>query len=150
MALTIKDTIGVMVEGNKGAAKASAKRRAGNMLNDRIVGMIAPKLPYMARGYAESPLGKAMIANAVAGAIVHFGYTNEKLMLASDAMVTAAMDEFIGSFNLEAMINELVDGIDLSSVKDAGDDVRGATASVLRKASDVITPDDEAAASGGN
>ena len=151
MALTLKDTIGVMVEGNKGAAKASAKRRAGNMLNDRIVGMISPKLPYMARGYAESPLGKALIANAVAGAIVHFGYTNEKLMLASDAMVTAAMDQFIGSFNLEEMINELVDGIDLSSVKDTGDDIRGAAGAVLRKASDVVTPDDEeAVASGGN
>ena len=142
MALTLKDTVSVMVEGNKGAAKASAKRRAGKMLNDRMVGMIAPNLPLMVRGYADTELGRALIANALAGAIVHFGYTNEKLMLASDAMVTAAMDDFIGSFNIEDMINGLVDGIDLSSVKDTGDDLRDATASVLRKAADVADSDE--------
>ena len=134
MALTIKDTANILVEGNKGAFKESAKRRTGKMLNDRLVGMIAPKLPMMVRGYADTELGRAMIASLLAGAIIHFGYKNDKLTLAADAMVTAAMDDFVGSFNLEDMVNELIDGVDLSPVTDKVAGAKETAESVLRRA----------------
>ncbi len=137
MALTIKETANVLVAGNKGAFKDSAKRRAGKMLNDRLIGMIQPNLPLMVRGYADTELGRAAMANLLAGAVIHFGYKSEKLTLAADAMVTAAMDDFVGSFNIEAMINDLVDGVNLDGLKEASGDVRDSTATVLRKAADV-------------
>ena len=142
MALTIKDTLSVMVDGNKGAVKASAKRRAGKLLNDRLVGIVAPRLPLMVRGYADTELGKAMLANTLAAVIVHFGYNNEKLLIASDAMVVAAMDDLIGSFDIEGMVDSLIDGVNLNGFKETADDVRGATASVLRKAADVTDNDE--------
>lgn len=139
MALTIRDTANILVEGNKGAFKESAKRRTGKMLNDRLVGMVAPKLPMMVRGYADTELGRAMIANLLAGAIVHFGYKHDKLTLAADAMVTAAMDDFVGSFNIEDMVNDLVDGVNLDGLRETTTEVREGTATVLRRAADAAS-----------
>lgn len=135
MALTIKDTANILVAGNKGAFKESAKRRTGKMLNDRLVALIQPKLPMMIRGYADSELGRAAIANLLAGAIIHFGYKHDKLTLAADAMVTAAMDDFVGSFNIEDMVNDLIDGVDLTPLTERAETVREGAETVLRRAS---------------
>jgi len=140
MALTFRDTVEVMTEGNKTAFKQGAKRRTGAMINKRVVNAIAPRLPIMVRGYAQTPLGEAVIANMVAAVAIKYFPANEKVTLAADAMVTAAADEFIGSFNIEEMIDEILDGIDLSGLKDTTDDVREATSTVLRKASDAVEP----------
>ena len=138
MSMDLKTLANVLAEGNKTAFKANASRRAGQMFNERVVGAIAPKLPMMVRGYAQEPWFKFVMANAVAGAIIKFGNTNEKLMLLADAGVTAASDEFLGSFDLEGIINDAIDGIDVSGLTKTSDTVREATASGLRKASDVV------------
>jgi len=145
MALTIKDVAGVLVEGNKTAFKANASRRAGSMFNERVTNIVAPRLPMMARMYKDEPWFKFILANAVAGAIIKFGSTNEKLVLLADAGVNAANDDFLGSFDFEGMINDVVDGIDISGLTKASDTVREATASGLRKASDVVEPNGEVA-----
>jgi len=137
MSMDLKTLANVLAEGNKTAFKANASRRAGQMFNERVVGAIAPKLPMMVRGYAQEPWFKFVMANAVAGAIIKFGNTNEKLMLLADAGVTAASDEFLGSFDLEGIINDAIDGIDVSGLTKTSDTVREATASGLRKAADV-------------
>lgn len=144
MALDFKEAASVMVAGNKEAFKASAKMRTGKMINKRVVGAIAPKLPLMVRAYAQTDLGEAVIANIVAMGVIKYLPNNEKAVLAADAMITGAADEFLGSFNLEAMVDDVLDGIDLSVLKDTTDDVRGATASGLRKASDVVDPEAKA------
>ena len=138
MALNIKDVAGILVEGNKTAFKANASRRAGSMFNDRVIGMIAPKLPMMVRGYAQEPWFKFVMANAIAGAILKFGATNDKLVMLADAGVNAANDDFLGSFDFEGIINDVVDGIDVSGLTKTSDTVREAAASGLRKASDVV------------
>ena len=148
MSLNLKEVANILVDGNKTAFKANASRRAGSMFNQRVVNLIAPKLPMMARMYKDEPWFKFVIANAVAGAIIKFGATNEKLIMLADAGVNAANDDFLGSFDFEGMINEVVDGIDLAPVREAGNDVRDATANVLRKASDVV--DVDKTAQGGN
>ena len=140
MSLTIKEISQVMTEGNKDAFKQGAKRRTGKMINKRVIGAIAPRLPLMIRSYAQTELGEALIANTVAAALIKFMPMNERVTLAADAMITAAADDFIGSFNIETMIDEILDGIDLSSLKTTTDDAREATASGLRKASDIVTP----------
>jgi len=140
MALNIKDVAGILVEGNKTAFKANASRRAGAMFNERVTGMITPRLPMMVRGYASEPWFQFILANAVAGAILKFGATNEKLVLLADAGVNAANDTFLGSFDFEGIINDVVDGIDISGLTKTSDDVREAAASGLRKASDVVEP----------
>lgn len=140
MSLTFKELGQVMVESNTGAAKQAAKRRTGNMINERVINLIQPKLPLMVRGYADSELGKAVICNAIAAGLIKYFPTNEKVLLASDAMITAAMDNFIGSFNIEQMIDEVLDGINLEPLKETTEDVRETTGSVLRKAADIVEP----------
>jgi hypothetical protein len=140
MAMNIKDVASVLVEGNKTAFKANASRRAGAMFNERVGNLIAPRLPMMARMYKDEPWFKFVLANAVAGAIIKFGATNEKLVMLADAGVNAANDDFLGSFDFEGVINEVSDGIDVSGLTKTGADIREGTASGLRKAADVVEP----------
>ena len=115
--LTATQTGGVMVAANKNAAVSTAKLIAGKIINQRVVKLIRPQLPMMARGYADSALGEAVIANAVAAAIVHIAPNNEKAVLASQAMIDAAMLEFMSSFNLDEKIDDLLKGIDIKALK---------------------------------
>ena len=116
MSLTLKQTASVLADANTGAAKLAAKITVGNILNENVSKLIAPKLPMMVRGYADTPLGKAVIANAVSAALIHFAPTNKNAQIAAEAMINSAMLEFAASFNIEAMINELIAGVDLSAL----------------------------------
>ncbi len=138
--MKIKDVANILVEGNKTAFKANASRRAGSMFNERVNNIITPRLPMMVRGYAKEPWFQFILSNAVAGAIIKFGATNEKLVLLADAGVNAANDDFLGSFDFEGMINDVVDGIDITGLTKSSDSVRESTGSVLRKAADVVEP----------
>ena len=113
MALTPKQTFNAVVGQNKESAVLAAKLTAGNVLNDRVVKLIKPQLPIVARGYAETELGKAVAANVAAAALIHFFPTNQKAVLAAEAMITAAMANFVASFDIEGTVNELLDGINL-------------------------------------
>jgi len=121
--LTIKQTASALVGANVTAAKLATKITIGNVINDRVAAMVLPKLPMMARGMlmANPALTKVILANAVSGALIHFAPTNEKALLAADAMVNAAMLELAGSFNIEAIINEALDGLDLSLLGDSSE-----------------------------
>lgn len=143
MALDIREVASILVDGNKTAFKANASRRAGSMFNDRITALVAPKLPMMMRGYAQEPWFKFILANAVAGAIIKFGYANDKLTMLADAGVTAANDDFLGSFDFEGIINGVIDGIDISSLTETVDEVRTGTATGLRAASNVVDPKED-------
>jgi len=114
--LKITDTLSVLTEENKEAAKVAARLTAGNILNDRAVKLITPQIPMMARGYAQTEVGKAIIANVVAGAIVTFAPTNDKAVMASQAMIHSAMANLVGSFNIEEMVNEFLSGINLDAI----------------------------------
>lgn len=111
--LTIKDTAAVMLGANKEALEITAKLTAGNVLNDRLVKIVTPKLPLLLRAYASEPIGKAVLANAFSAALVHFGSTNDKLMIAADTMVLSAMAKFVSEFDLDGMANEFLDGVEL-------------------------------------
>ena len=138
--MKIKDVASILVEGNKTAFKANASRRAGSMFNERVANLVAPRLPMMIRGYAKEPWFQFILANAVAGAIIKFGATNEKLVMLADAGVNAANDDFLGSFDFEGIINDVVDGIDISGLTKSSDSVREATASGLHRASEFVEP----------
>ena len=89
--LKVSDTLSIISNENKEAAKVAARLTAGNILNDRAVKLITPQLPMMAKGYAQTEIGKAVIANVVAGAVVHFAPTNDKAVMASQAMIHSAI-----------------------------------------------------------
>jgi hypothetical protein len=105
-----------MYEANKGAGKTATAIIAGNIINDRLAKIITPKAPIMVRGYLDSPFGKAVVSNAVAAALIHFFPGNKKIQVATSAMIEAAMVEFSSSFNIEEMVDELLDGVTLPDV----------------------------------
>ena len=117
--LEIKQTTSILLEENKEAAKQAAVITAGNILNDRACKLITPKLPMIARSYANTEIGKAVIANVVAGAIVHFAPTNDKAVLASQAMIHSAMLNLAGSLNIEEMVNDFIEGINVDALKES-------------------------------
>jgi len=116
MALKVKQTATVVTAANKQALILAGELTAGNLLNDRLAKLVTPKLPFMARAYADTPLGKAVLANTVAAALIHFLPENDKAQIASGMMVQAAMVEFVGEFDIEGMVNEFLDGITLPDV----------------------------------
>lgn len=116
MSLTIGQTAAAIVAQNKASGKTATGIIAGNIINDRLAKIITPRLPMMVRGYVDTPLGKAAIANLAAGALIHFLPTNDKATAAASAMIEAAMVEFASSFNIEQMVDELLEGVDLSGV----------------------------------
>ena len=119
MPLTIKQTTSVVVNQNKEAAKLAAQLTAGNVLNERVVKLVKPQLPVLARGYADTELGKAVAANVAAAALIHFFPTNKKAVMAAEAMIASAMANFVASFDIEGTVNELLDGINLPDLTGA-------------------------------
>ncbi len=116
MALTLNQTGAIALSRNQDAVAMSARITAGNIINQRVVELVKPQLPLMVKGYAETALGKAVIANAIASAMTHFMPGNEKVNLASQAMIESAMLNLVGSFNIEEMIDEVLSGVTLPSM----------------------------------
>lgn len=123
-ALGVKTTGNVLLEANKAAGVMAAEITAGNLLNERVVKLISPKLPFFAKGYVDTPIGRAAIANLVAGTVINFLPENDMAVRAADAMVKSAMLTLVQEFNIEEMVNELLDGISLPEVTGAA--VKGA------------------------
>ncbi len=140
MSLSIKELSAIMVDQNKEGFKVSAKQRAGKIFNDRTVALVSKQIPFPFNKYVETELGRFAVANLISAAIIKFGYTNEKLVLLAEAGVLDASDQALGSLNLEGIVNDLIDGIDVSGLSKASDAARTNTASGLRKASDFVEP----------
>lgn len=114
---SIGDTVSMVVATNKDAAKQATALIAGNIINDRIIKIVAPKLPMFARGYANTELGEAAMANLFAAVLVHVMPDNERVLLAADCMIKSAAVKLASSFNIEGLISELLDGIMLPTVE---------------------------------
>ena len=123
--MKIQDVTSAIVDQNKTSFKASARRRTGKLFNDRLISLVKPKLPMAIRGYAESELGRYVLTNLFAAALVKFGYNNEKLVLLAEAGIDDATDQFLGSFNIEEIVNELIDGIDVTNLTTNKGDING-------------------------
>lgn len=117
--LTPKQTANVVVSQNMSSARTAAGIVAGNIINKRLVKLVAPQLPFWAQGYVKSEIGHAVLANAAAGALIHFMPTNRKAQMAASAMIEAAMVEMASGLNIEKMVDDLFDGVDFSSLEEA-------------------------------
>jgi len=116
--LEIKQTVGALLEGNKDAAKVSASIITGDIINKRIVSLVGPKLPIMVRGYADTEIGKAAIANLVAGVVIHTMPENQKAVIAAECMIRSASLSFANSFNIQEIVDDILDGIKLPGVNE--------------------------------
>jgi hypothetical protein len=98
------------VDGQCSMAKQALTLEAARILNDTLVKVVTPKLPIMVRGYAKTPLGKAVIANALNIAMeaalvnVPAGDVRKKV---AEAAVVMSYQEFLAGFKAEDMLAEL-------------------------------------------
>lgn len=96
------------VETNKKAATTAAVLETGRIANNAVVKLIAPKLPLMARGFADTPIGKLALANVVKMALDQFKPDNATAQRLANGMIISAYTEVIQSFNIEDMLDELL------------------------------------------
>lgn len=136
MGLTLGQTAKIVVNANKDSAKTATGIVAGNIINQRLAKIVVPKLPLLARGYADTPLGHAALANIVAGALIHFLPTNRRAQQASAAMIEAAMVTFASSFEIESLVDEILDGVAFPEATEVKNKFAGMT----------LSKDDEASA----
>jgi hypothetical protein len=100
--------ISSIISSNKTAAISAAVIETGRMANNKALALIKPKLPMMARGYADTAFGKLAIANAVQMAASQFKPDSTMLARVANGMVVAAYQEVIQSFNIEDMLDDLM------------------------------------------
>lgn len=100
---------------NMAASKTALAIGVGANLNTGLMRRLKPKLPLAIRGYAEHPLGKVVIANAVALMVDTFMADNEQAETAADAMILSAMSEFTSSIDLEGLFRDLLTEVEVAT-----------------------------------
>jgi len=103
---------------NKEAIKLAAKLEVGKVATAQLKKVVKPKLPMMVRGYADSPLFDIVLANAVGIALREYAPGNEKAQIVSEAMIQSAAVELMTSFNINDMVNDMLENIDVSKLTD--------------------------------
>lgn len=110
------DTLASVVATNKDAGILAASLVAGNVVNGRLAKIVTPKLPLMVRGYAQTDLGEAVIANIFAAGLMHMFPDNTRVLMATDCMIKAAAVKFASTLNIEEMVDELLAGVELPTL----------------------------------
>ena len=102
-----------MIESNKTALQLAGLVTAGNVLNKTMLNKLRPQLPMLVRGYSDHVLAEVALANIVSFAVQNFAADNTKAKVASEAMLAAAMANFMASFNIEDIIAEVLSEVNL-------------------------------------
>ena len=111
-------TISGTIDKNSNAAKEAAIVVAGATLNQVVADQLVKQVPRKYKKLLKHPLANVVIANVASFVVQNFVQTNQKARVASDAMLQAAMQDFLRSFNIEQMISEVLNQVDLSAYVD--------------------------------
>ena len=102
-----------VIERNSDAAKTGAQIAAGKTLNTILKDQVVAQLPRKYKKLSKHALADIVIANVASFAVQNFARNNAKAQMAADAMMQAAMVDFISSFNIEKMITDVLANVDL-------------------------------------
>lgn len=105
-----------IVTANKTAAQNAAKIEAGTIAINKLASLLAPKMPFGTSGYLKTPLGKVVLANVVNFAIQQYAANNPKAKVIGEAVMDAAALELVQSFNVGAMIDDLIGSVNLTGL----------------------------------
>lgn len=109
----MKSNMNEIMSANTNAAQVAAQITAGKTINKAVVAKIKPQLPMMVRGYADSALAPVIAANLISFAVTSFASDNNKAVWVADAMMVAAMSEFMENFNVDKMLAEVLATVDV-------------------------------------
>lgn len=114
---TMKNTKNQAVRANVDAAKTAALITAGGVINQTVLFKLRPQLPMLMRGYVDHPLAGVILANIANFAIANFAKDNDEAVLATEAMMLAAMTKLTTSFNFESILTDILADVKLPDVK---------------------------------
>lgn len=118
----VKTTVSAVTAKNKSAAATVAKIEAGRIGVKQVAKLVTPKLPMMVRGYADTEIGRLVMANLFNFVVTQYAPNNKNALLVADAMLEGAMLEALQSLNVEGMINEVISKVDLSKLTNASEE----------------------------
>lgn len=104
---------------NKTAAVQAAKVTTGKIAIKQVTKIISPKLPIMARGYVDTPLGRLAVANLFNFVVTQYLPNSQKASLVADAMLEGAMFDVASSLDIEGLVENVLEGIDTSKLQKA-------------------------------
>ena len=117
----IMSKVNAVVNVNKTALVTAAKLEAGKIGLKQMSKLVQPAIPMMLRGYADTAMGRVALANIFHFAASNYAGGNDKVKVVADAMLEAAMIEFVGSFNIEEIFEKVIGGIDVSKLTNIDD-----------------------------
>ena len=100
--------INKLIESNKKAAINAAVLEAGRISNNQLNKLVAKKLPIMVRGYADTTVGRVILANLAQMALEGFRPQDQKAARLGQAMVVEAYGQLIQEFNIEEILADLL------------------------------------------
>lgn len=102
-------TAKAILEQNINLGTSAAFLEAGRIANNQLSSIAGKKLPIMVRAYADTPMGRLLLANVALMAREHFRPNDERLSKLCNAMAVSAYQEVLQSFDIEQMIEDLVE-----------------------------------------
>lgn len=113
---TMAQTIDTIIDKNKQTAVSAAFMEAGRIANNQVAKIAGKQLPVIVRGYADTALGKVVMANLANFAAQKLRPADQRLNKLTGAMMVQAYQELYAEFDIEQMIEDLLDN---SSIKKA-------------------------------
>ena len=110
-----------LVNDNMNAAKTGAVLSAGTTLNRVVKDAVRNQVPRKYRKLLDTPFADIVVANVANVAVQNFAKTNRKAQVATNAMMEAAMVEFMNSFNLDKIISDTLQNVNLDDLIDNND-----------------------------
>lgn len=102
-------TMNKLIETNKSSAVSAAFLEAGHIANKQVSKVLGKQLPIMVRGYADTPIGRLVLANLAVLAIEHFRADNKQLRRLAQAMQVNAYHELLRDLDIDGVIDELLE-----------------------------------------
>ena len=106
---------------NKKAISSASYLEAGRLANNQLNKVVAKKLPIMMRGYADTAIGRMVMANLAQMALQQFRPNDQRVATLGQAMVTEAYGQMIREFDIEGMVAELLKSTNISKAVKALD-----------------------------
>lgn len=103
------NSVSKVLKKNTSLACSAAVLEAGRIANKQASKVIAGKLPMFIGPYANTPIGRLVIANIVQIGIEHFRPDDARLSTLSNAMVVQAYQELIQTMDIDAMIDAFLE-----------------------------------------
>ena len=103
-----KPSVNNVIEKNITLGTTAAFLEAGRIASNQLSAVASKKLPIMVRAYADTAVGRLLLANIAVMAAEHFRPEDNRLRKLVEAMTISSYQEVLQTFDIEQMIEDLV------------------------------------------